>query len=351
MIERIGKRDGKMECRIARIAGAGVAGSYLHALLENMGVDLPIYDASKRRGCTCAFGCFYTFLKEKLSRVGLNVDDYILCRNTGMYLDGVWFDLRNQISIDKPRLVKDLCRDVEPRRLDLSEAAQDSQWTVNATGIPVVPHFVIPTRQYRVKISGFDPAVNYIYLDNAYVGYAWAFSLDEDAEWFHLGAGCVNEDPEVLIRLLCREYNVRVEKKACCCDRPIRVVSPLNMPMVHGKLVSVGEAGGYVFPLTGEGIIPAMDSVDLLLEAWGSGSLPDGYAEASLEYFKENSYQKAVKVWKMMRTNPQGAWLSGFRFMYRRTRRRAQPKVTLVNGLKLLCILMGVRPATRRQAR
>jgi len=116
---------------------------------------------------------------------------------------------------------------------------------INATGIPLCEHYVIPTKQYRVKLEGLEPMVNYIHLDMKYVGYGWAFSLDEEGKWFHLGAGCVNADPEILIKALVKRYRVKVKKLICSCNRPIRVINPEKSNILYGTVLSIGEAGGY----------------------------------------------------------------------------------------------------------
>ena len=336
------------EIKELTVAGAGISGSYFYALFTDKFPEtkLKVYDGAKRRGCTCAFGCFYTQLKEKLDKVGLNVEDYILCKNKGLILNGVYIPLRNQISIDKPKLVKDLCPEVIKKNVPLSSFIKRRGWVINATGIPLCDYYVIPTKQYRVRLEGLEPEVNYIHVDLEYVGYAWAFSLDDEGEWFHLGAGCVNADPEILIKALVKRYRIKVKRKACQCCRPIRVVDPeKNQPVIGTEdlkilIVSIGEAGGYVFPVTGEGILPSMDSVDLLVEGMNSPFWPSGYVFITKKYLKKWDYNKAFKAWKLMVKHPRTAWLKGFRFMLKRTKARAQPVLTPLNLLKVMTRLV-----------
>jgi len=374
------------EIKELTVAGAGVAGSYFYALFTDKfpKTKLKIYDGAKKRGCGCAWGCFYSLLKEKLDKVGLNIEDYILCRNRGLILNGIYFPLRNQISINKPKLVNDLCPQkkvirkwvrvgsypatprlakprqtppcltlpsqampslASPRQKEITKKS-DLKFIINATGIPLVPHYVIPTKQYRVKIEGLEPTVNYIHLDPKYVGYGWAFSLDEEGRWFHLGAGCVNADPEILIKALVRRYRCKVKKPVCSCSRPIRVVNPEEFSPILGTVISIGEAGGYVFPVTGEGIIPSMDSAEFLVESMQSSYLPvnilpyDGPVEGlkyfyrTKEYFKKWNYDKAFKAWRLMFDHPRTAWLYGFRFMLNRAKKRARPETSPMRMVK-----------------
>jgi len=319
------------------VAGAGVAGSYFYALFTDKFPEtkLKIYDGAKKRGCGCAWGCFYSLLKEKLNKVGLNIEDYILCKNRGLVLNGVYFPLRNQISINKPKLVRDLCPRVIKKNISLTDFIREKKWVVNATGRPLWDCYVIPTRQYRVKLEGLEPMVNYIHLDPKYVGYGWAFSLDEEGKWFHLGAGCVNADPEILIKALVRRYKVKVKKKACRCRRPIRVVNPKDIfSEAIGTVVSIGEANGYVFPVTGEGIIPSMDSAELLVKCMWSPAWPTEYYLETKEYLKKWNYDKAFKAWRLMFDHPRTAWLYGFRFMLNRAKKRAQPETSPVRMIK-----------------
>jgi len=331
------------------VCGAGVAGSYFYTLFTDKFSEtkLKIYDGAKKRGCGCAWGCFYTLLKEKLDKVGLNIEDYILCKNKGLILNGLYIPLRNQISIDKPKLIKDLCPKPIKKNLDFSDFIRRKEWVINATGKPIWRHRVIPTVQYRVKLKGLEPAVNYIYLETRYVGYAWAFSLDDEGKWFHLGAGCVNADPEILIKALVRRYGCKVKKPVCSCNRPIRVVNPEDFNPILGTVISIGEAGGYVFPVTGEGIIPSMDSAEFLVESMQSSYLPvnilpyDGPVEGmkyfyrTKEYFKKHGYHKAFKVWRLMYKHPRTAWLYGFRYMFKRAKQRTMPELNLSRLIKL----------------
>jgi len=331
------------EIKELTVAGAGISGSYFYALFTDKFPEtkLKVYDGAKRRGCTCAFGCFYTQLKEKLDKVGLNVEDYILCKNKGLILNGVYIPLRNQISIDKPKLVKDLCPRVIKKNVFLSDFIKRREWVINATGRSLWKHYVIPTKQYRVKLEGLEPAVNYVHVDPKCVGYAWAFSLDEEGEWFHLGAGCVNADPEILIKALINRYGIKIKKKICQCDRSIRVVNPRDIfNGAVGTIVSIGEANGYVFPVTGEGIIPSMDSAELLVNSMWSPAWPLEYYFKTKDYFEKWNYDKAFKTWKLMSKHPRTAWLKGFKFMLKRTKTRAQPVLTPLNLLKVMTRLI-----------
>jgi len=335
-----------------RILGAGVSGSYLTCLLQDH-YKFKVHDPLVKRGCTCAFGCFYSHLKEKLKKVGLNVEDYILCKNHSLVVNGITFELKNQISLDKPRMIEDLLprKNVVRSRKNALFGCCDEDLVINATGIPFFSHYLIPTLQYKVCLEGLEPKTNYIYLDSKHVGYAWAFSLDDEGKYFHMGAGCVNRDPRELVHLLHKFYKFSIVKALCGCRRPIRITDPEFTGLAFLNLIAIGEAAGFCYPLTGEGIIPAMDSAELLASVMDHAtmnSLKDdivinivvGYRKLARRYLREHDYHKAFKVWKLMEKHPCTAWLMGFRFLYKRTKTRAQPVMSKKKLVQLFSTLL-----------
>jgi hypothetical protein len=292
-----------------------------------------------RRGCTCAFGSHYSLLRERLRRVGLGVEDYVLCRNRAVVLNDVYIPLTNEVTIDKPRLVHDLCPKPIHRTVDVGVMESRADWVVNATAVPLEPYHLIGTLQFKARASGLETGVNYVYVNPRIAGYAWAFPLDEEGRWFHVGAGCVNADPKVLIYGLLRRYGARIEARACSCNRPIRVVDPNRFYPVRRRVISVGEAGGFVFPITGEGTLPAMDSAELFCEALDMPFWPDPYAFEVHKYFKRWEYDKAFKLWRLIERRPRTAWLMGLRMMIRRSRQRAKPRLSKLKVFEVLARL------------
>ena len=129
------------------------------------------------------------------------------------------------------------------------------------------------------------------------------------------------------------------------CNRPIRVVNPEELRIYSGRTVSVGEAAGVVFPVTGEGIIPSMESCEILKDSlFYSGvtgyDFRKDYEIFMKIYLHAYDYYKAFKVWKLMEKHPRTAWLKGFRFMLKRTKARAQPELTPLNLLRVMVKLM-----------
>ncbi len=324
------------------VAGAGVAGSLLANLLENDGgYRVTVYDGNRMRGHGCAWGCFYTLLKEQLGRVGLNVDDYVLCKTETLVLNGTPVKLRNEVAIDKPKMLEDLYpsrRVVKKHLPDLNVYGADL--VVNATSEPLTNHYTIMTRQYKVEVEGAEKRVAYINMNPNIVGYSWLFPLDEDGENYHLGAGCINVDPHVLIGKMMERYRFKVKREKCSCSKSIKVLNPDKTVLVKDKVVCVGEAAGCVYPITGEGIIPSMQSANILYNALKDG-FPKSYEENMANQIL-NGHKKAFKVWRFMDKHARLAWLYGFRHMAERAKERSMPVLNAKTKLKLyLEILFG----------
>jgi hypothetical protein len=70
----------------------------------------------------------------------------------------------------------------------------------------------------------------------------------------------------------------------------------------------VGEAIGCVAPLAGDGVVPGMKSVKILLEHWND---PDGYTAAILKEFEWMNKEREVinKLRTADRLNLKDAWV------------------------------------------
>jgi flavin-dependent dehydrogenase len=87
----------------------------------------------------------------------------------------------------------------------------------------------------------------------------------------------------------------RGAKTICSCRGYIRGTG-LILPLVQGNTWAVGEAGGIIEPISGAGIVPAIESAKLLLEHWHD---PKGY-EAALtkKYGWLRKTSELVKEWQ-----------------------------------------------------
>lgn len=315
-----------------RIIGAGVAGSFLYALAKD-DYDLKVFDRNPvMRGHLCAWGCFHSQLKDRLSAVGLNIDDYILSKVDRLVLNGIDIKVRNQVSIDKPRLLEDLLpqKEVVKREVNLLETRKGTRM-INATTQPFGEHLSIPTIQCRTVLSGLEPNTAYEYISPHYTGYAWAYPLSDDGRIWHLGAGCVGGDPLNLIRQIAKRYKFEETKRLCSCRRDLKLVEPEKVVLSKGGVISVGEAAGVVQPLSGEGIIPSMDSAKLLYKSLSGGERYEAAMKAFLQ-----PYGDLWRIFGLMRRHRRLAYLKGFRLIAKRAEQDIGAELTTIIKLRLL---------------
>jgi 2-polyprenyl-6-methoxyphenol hydroxylase-like FAD-dependent oxidoreductase len=120
----------------------------------------------------------------------------------------------------------------------------------------------------------------------------------------------------------------------CACAAKIRLSSPRHsQPFVldNGKheIWGIGEAIGCVAPLAGDGIVPGLRSVEILLDNWNDAP---GYTAAILNEFKWMEKERSV-IDRLRRHKPLGvrsAWV------LKRNSRRMGMRVGLRDALTLI---------------
>lgn len=266
------------------IAGAGMTGAYLYRLLCREGVRSDVYDVAPPTRCglsPCAWGTSRGFA-ELVADAGLAADDYILQCSDHVLMDDVKIKA-DLLTFDKPRLVKDLLAGARIKHSSLDPMAYER--VIDATGVaraflPAIANdIVLQCVQYRLKTS--QPLGNQINLGR--IGYAWCFPLS--AERYHIGCGSLIADPRARIdELGLREKPAGGRQKVICdCSGKIRLAGPqASVPFVVEDIWGVGEAIGCVAPLAGDGIVPGMQSVQLLMRHWDDSA---GYTQAVLKEF------------------------------------------------------------------
>lgn len=206
------------------------------------------------------------------------------------------------LTVDKPRLVRDLARSVRVRRQSVGpELAHEYDLIVDATGFAraLLPacrsDLVLETFQCRVTSgagegSRLEPSVEGHVVSG--FGYTWVFPLGEGR--YHVGAGAVGPaDLAGLVEHVLRGHDDQVHlARHCACRGAVRVSSPfyatpfyVELGTVDGGshlIVGVGESIGTVGPFTGEGILPSMECASLLA---GHLDDPRGYTRAVLARF------------------------------------------------------------------
>jgi flavin-dependent dehydrogenase len=280
------------------IAGAGMTGAYLYRLLKNEGREVHLFDRRQAGRCgltPCAWGTSADFV-GLVERAGLNPEKYVLRR-----LDHVWMDdvrvTADLITFDKPRLVRDLLAGAEVRCTPVPMRGYDR--VIDATGAsrailpPIDDDIILGCRQYLVETD--EPLENRIKLGG--IGYAWCFPLSRTL--YHVGCGSLLADPQRILEQLgwLVGASPRHDRKILCgCSGTIRLTGPhRSLPFVidgPGEGIwGVGEAIGCVAPLAGDGIVPGMRSVQLLLDAWEK---PQQYREAVLGEFRWMKDERGV---------------------------------------------------------
>jgi flavin-dependent dehydrogenase len=322
------------------IAGAGIAGGYLAALLERRGISPDVYDAmdhGTRCGCrSCGWGA-PSFIGPYLADVGLDLDVYLLGPMPSMNFDGL-LAKTPLATLDKPRLVRDLARGTRLLREDLGPGkAGDYDIVVDATGIaraflpPCRSDLTLPTLQHRVAAEsrGSDRLGAGVHGNEVPgLGYLWIFPL-RDGE-YHIGIGGIGlVSPETLLERFYRDSAGRFSFTPLCgCRGAIRVASPyystpffLRRTRDDGTsqlILGVGESIGTVSPFTGEGIVYSLECAKMLADSW---LRPEEYARSVLARFRWMRKERETLDYLLSRRGEGGPRLRDRWRFYRNARR------------------------------
>lgn len=318
------------------IAGAGTTGAYCYRLLKNQGLQVHLYDRERRTACginPCAWGTSRGF-SESASAAGLNPEKYILQRFVSVIMDGVPIP-GDFMTFDKPAFIKDLLQDEEIQVGKIPESRYDR--IIDATGIsraylpPLQKDVLLPAFQRRLKTE--ERLENQIRLVDG--GYAWCFPLGKMG--VHIGCGTLTGNPAGLLEALAwlpGSSHRPIGTAVCACKGLLRLTGPRDSQPFFvdggpGEVWGVGEAIGCVAPLAGDGIVPGMRSIQLLLKHWED---PDRYAQAVLKEFEWMTKERQV-IDKILAASSLGigdAWV-----LHRNSKRMAM-KVGLKEALRFV---------------
>ncbi len=280
------------------IAGAGLTGAYLYRLLKSLGHEADIFarDPGTRCGINpCAWGTSNGFM-EQVKGAGLDPEKYILQNLQYVWIDG--FKIPAELAtFDKPRLIKDLLKDA--RIIQGPVHAEEYGRIIDATGVsrvflpPPAEDILLPCRQWRIQTE--TPLPNRIQLGK--IGYAWCFPLSHHE--YHVGCGSLISDPPRTLKELGGRNNfpgLEDARVSCACAGKIRLTAPqYSLPFIStdgpAEVWGVGESIGCVAPLAGDGIVPGLRSVQILLADWDD---PSGYQEAILREFHWMKSERTV---------------------------------------------------------
>ncbi|MDK2973967.1 MAG: hypothetical protein PWP08_338 [Methanofollis sp.] len=251
------------------IAGAGAAGSYCARRLLAGGYDIDLYDLPHKNVCGIAPCAWMTTadIAPLLAGVGLDYQDYVLRSFSTVRFEDC--DLPAVLmTIDKPRLLSDLRRGMAV--LDGSPDLSRYDRVIDATGTaraflpPIADDHLCRCVQVRMPVlPSLPPVPSVRYVTG---GYAWSFPLEGGLR--HVGCLSHLTDPADLLKG-CGFLEDAAGPVICGCRSLLRVTAPSGaLPCVSSdrKIWGIGEAIGCVYPIVGDGIVPAFESVRLLLD-------------------------------------------------------------------------------------
>jgi len=296
--------------RIA-VVGTGVAGAYLlNRIPKEHEVEAFEMRTEKNWYTVCAWGTSQPFISDLLKQSGFKFEDYVLHKGERMLVDlgdeQLEIKLKGLVTYDKHRLTHDM---LEGKKIhwgkqvkNSDEDASNFDMVVDATGLhrSLLPRLgedlLIPSLEYQVKSKElpYDDFVIKPY--PGLTGYWWYFPLGDGVA--HVGAGDLLGRYRGELDEFVRRYKCEVLRRI---GRPVRVTPPkFCEPFFNGKVVGVGESIGTVYPMLGEGIIPSMQCVNLLVDHIGDN---EGYRRAVLDQF-----EIYAKVYKFIKAKVDGTF-------------------------------------------
>jgi flavin-dependent dehydrogenase len=318
------------------IIGAGTTGAYLYRLLVNRGHQVDIFNRDPGTRCgisPCAWGTSKGFA-ELVAATGLDPSKYLFRSFDYVVMDEI--RIRADLTtFHKPALIRDLLQGAEVIRKPLAADGYDR--IIDATGVSraflpaLAEDILLPCRQWRVRTGETLP--NRIKLGK--IGYAWCFPLADHE--YHIGCGSLASDPRSLMANLGWIANASpsaAKEIICTSSGRIRLTAPVfARPFVRfegaAEVWGVGEAIGCVAPLAGDGIVPGMKSVQILLDCWKD---PAAYQQTILQEFRWMEKERRVidKLRAKRNLDLKDAWV------LKRNSQRMGMRVPLKDAIHLL---------------
>lgn len=269
------------------IVGAGVAGSYIGARLAQEGFEVRGFESQRRESynSTCAWATSLEGIGGYLRGIGIDVGDYVLYEADGLDVEVGGRTYRvaaaTLATVDKPALIRRMAEEFKveygvriagaEREILLSRGGGRPLF-VDATGAfrsligpadrgtdEVLPTYQLAVRYRNPPHDGF-----YVRPFPRYSGYLWYFPLGGNR--FFVGAGDSRREHLKYLSQFLDEH--RPDEVLWRGGRPLRISPPgVLRPIAYfgaRAIVSVGEAAGSVFPILGEGILPSVESAELL---------------------------------------------------------------------------------------
>jgi flavin-dependent dehydrogenase len=265
------------------IVGDGVGGRTLYRILKTLQVEADLYGRKRHTKCKirpCGYGTSASCV-NLLERLGVSPDKYVLRYDDYIIMDGrkIKGDL---YWIDKPQLLRTITTSIQYDKPHLDNC----DLVVDATGIdraysPQITEFYdkqVICYQHRIILNEHvAPA-----FDTIRGGYLWTIPLGEKEA--HIGGGSsVLESGSVEKLVLRRVQEMNPSEIICSCCEPIRVSGPI-LPLVSGRVVTIGEAAGLVVPFGGAGIQTTVESAVILANTINKNNIK-GYDRVIMKRF------------------------------------------------------------------
>jgi flavin-dependent dehydrogenase len=258
------------------IVGAGVAGRALYRLLELEGFsDVDIYGIKHSTKCGIS-PCGWAVCTKEFHKVHNDLQlPVTTIINTFSNLQVGDMTVRCDLStFDKPAFLRQMChnstiKNAGRRKSGEHDLIVDATGTARALLPPIKDDMQVICRQTRYRA---DKETKLSIFPSGSLGYSWIFPLNNGT--VHIGSGFVkdkqasgSDEFEKMVDLA----GVKGTRQVCSCKSEIRMLSPKHCePIVHGKIVGIGEAVGTVSPLCGAGVVPAIESAKLLADNIGN---------------------------------------------------------------------------------
>lgn len=142
----------------------------------------------------------------------------------------------------------------------------------------------------------------YIYF-RAYKGYGWIFPISEKR--FNIGCGTFAEDNlKYNLNQIFEEFknNPNIKqyfpksnyKEIWTGSYPLSAIGILEKSLIKDNIMIIGDAAGFVSPISGEGIHPSIVSGQIAAEAAIQAFQNDDISNRTLKYYKQHPYIKKI---------------------------------------------------------
>lgn len=261
------------------IGGAGVAGSYLYGRMNAGGFEVTLFDPKRPDFyIPCGFATNKNAIEPFLRRCSITLDEITEAETGKIWIHGNNFQTtefrQNGLCTINKMKMEELMRGNDHYKRAVIGNKNDP--IIDCTGI---------SRAYLGKATGDSTmfAVEKVCESSPYDGfyfdffkngrgYFWSFPLKGR---YHIGAGGID----------LMEVKSYIESYRCerILSRKIRM-KPLVDQETKGMVFGVGESIGYISPLLGEGIVPALENAEIFFQII---SREDDMNEIKIRYKKE----------------------------------------------------------------